>query len=326
MLAFDRRLSNFRRRGDESNGAELGSPMGRLKLATALFYAALSFSWCSAVTAQAIVVGAKEFTEQLLVAEMTSQLLRAAGFNTHSGSGFTTGSIRKLQESGLVDVYWEYTGTSLVTFNGVAEKLSAAEGYARVKELDARRGLIWLAPSKVNNSYALAMRRADAAARGIGSISDLAARVRRGERVTLAAPVEFLERPDGLKPLERAYGFEFGLANAVGTNVRDLREVLGRLSEFDVGVVFATDAQTSALDLIILRDDLGFFPGYLLTPVIRQTTLEREPRIKAILEGLSAQLDNESMAALNAAVDLNRRSVQDAAAGFLQGRGLLKQP
>jgi osmoprotectant transport system substrate-binding protein len=232
---------------------------------------------CSAAVAQAIVVGAKEFTEQLLVAEMTVQLLQASGLRTHKGTGFATTGLRTLQERGIIDLYWEYTGTSLTTFNQVSEKLSPEESFARVKALDAQRGLVWLAPSKVNNTYALAMRRADAAAKGIGSISDLAIKSGAGEEFRLASTVEFVTRADGLKPLEKTYGFEFRLGNVVAMETGAVYAVLRRSSEFDVGVVFATDGRVSAFDLTVLRDDRGFFPSYMLTPVVRKQTLERLP-------------------------------------------------
>jgi len=190
--------------------------MARSRIFAALAYSALSVGLCSAAAAQALVIGAKEFTEQLLIAEMTVQLLRASGLSTHKGTGFATTGLRTLQERGIIDVYWEYTGTSLTTFNLVSEKLSPAEAYARVKALDGQRGLVWLAPSKVNNTYALAMRRADAAAKGIGSISDLASKVREGDELRLACTVEFVTRADRLKPLEQTYGFQFGYGNVVG--------------------------------------------------------------------------------------------------------------
>jgi osmoprotectant transport system substrate-binding protein len=79
---------------------------------------------------------------------MTVQLLQAGGLSTHKGTGFATTGVRMLQERGIVDVYWEYTGTSLTTFNQVTEKLSPDQAYARVKALDAQRGLVWLAPSR----------------------------------------------------------------------------------------------------------------------------------------------------------------------------------
>ena len=99
--------------------------------------------------------------------------------------------------------------------------------------------------------------------------------------------------------------------------------VLRRPSEYDVGVVFATDGRTSEYELTVLQDDRNFFRSYILAPVIRRTTLDRLPQIKAPLEKLSAQLDNDTMAALNAAVDLHGRRVEDVASDFLRHRGLL---
>src|SRR5215204_3461096 len=142
-------------------------------------------------------------------------VLRARGFNAHKGTGFATTGIRILQESGIIDLYWEYTGTSLSEFNQVKEKLSPEEGFAWVKALDAKRGLVWLAPSKVNNTYALAVRRADALGKGMRSISDLATKLRAGEGMKLASTAEFLTRADGLRPLQQAYGFEFMSGNVV---------------------------------------------------------------------------------------------------------------
>jgi osmoprotectant transport system substrate-binding protein len=164
--------------------------MGHFRFSAALLGAAISLTAYS--TAITIVVGAKDFTEQLLMAEMTSQMLKAKGFGVHRGTGFTTAGVRAPQESGIIDLYWEYSGTSLRTFNHVTEKLPPDEAYLRVKALDAERGLVWLAPSKVNNTYALAMRRQDAAAKGISSISDLASKARGGQGLRLASTTEFM--------------------------------------------------------------------------------------------------------------------------------------
>lgn len=225
-----------------------------------------------------------------------------------------------------MDVYWEYTGTSLITFNHVTEKLSADEAYERVRTLDAERGLVWLAPSKVDNTYALAMRGADAPRKGIRSISDLATKVLAGDVHILASTAEFVTRADGLKPLEQAYGFQFGWGKVVTMDPAAIYAVLHRSSELDVGVVFATDGRISAFNLTVLRDDRGFFPSYILAPVVRKTTLERFPQIKAPLEKLSGQLNNETMAALNAAVDLQGRRVEEVASDFLRSRALLSEP
>jgi osmoprotectant transport system substrate-binding protein len=274
-------------------------------------------------SAQMVVVGGKNFTEQLLVAEMTKQLLSAKGFSTLLRMGFSTPGIRKEQEAGLIDVYWEYTGTSLLTFNNIRETLGPEETYARVKDLDAKKGLIWLSPSRVDNTYALAMRRSDAAARGIATISDLAARYRQGESLRFACNTEFYLRADGLMPLQRAYRFAFGLEDVIRVDTGAIYDVLREGRGVDIGLVFATDGRIAAYDLIVLEDDQRFFPSYLLTPVIRRSVLERQPGIADHLNALSARLDNATMTALNAQVDIEKRPVEDVAVLFLRAVGLI---
>jgi osmoprotectant transport system substrate-binding protein len=299
--------------------------MARFRFFTALTYAALSAAACSSAVAQALVVGSKEFTEQLLVAEMTTQLLRARGFSVHTGTRFATEGLRTFQEAGIVDLYWEYTGTALMVFHQDSARSTPEEAYQRVKALDAPRRLIWLAASKVNNTYSLAMRREDAAERGIASISDLAAKIGKGEAIRVASTPEFPGRPDGLKPLQQTYGFEFMLGNVVRMEAGAVYAALRRGRDFDVGVVFATDGRISAFDLAVLRDDRRAFPNYIMAPVIRQSTLERHPSLKPILESLSTALDNDTMRALNASVDLQGRNLEDVAAEFLRSRGLVQR-
>jgi osmoprotectant transport system substrate-binding protein len=156
----------------------------------------------AAAMAQAIVVGGKNFTEQQIMAAMTAQLLKAKGFNPEVKAGMGSAVLRQAQESGQIDMHWEYTGTSLITYNKVTERMSAPDTYKKVKELDAAKGLVWLNPSAANNTYSLAMNQDDAKKNGIASISDLAAKVKGGSKLTLASNAEFYARPDGLKPLE----------------------------------------------------------------------------------------------------------------------------
>ncbi len=275
-----------------------------------------------AALAQTVVVGGKNFTEQQLMAEMTTQLLKAKGFTVDKRAGLGTAPLRQAQENGQVDVYWEYTGTSLITFNKVADKLDAAATYAKVKELDAAKGLVWLNPSKANNTYALAMRKADAQSKGIASLSDLSAKVKGGAAMKFGCNAEFYARPDGLKPLEEAYGFSFGRDNVVRMDTGLVYQAL-KDSQVEVGLVFATDGRVPAFDFLVLKDDKGFFPSYALTPVVRKETLDKNPKLAEILNGLSARLDDATMARLNASVDVDKKTVEDAAAGFLKSQNLV---
>jgi osmoprotectant transport system substrate-binding protein len=295
---------------------------GRAFLAGALI-AILAVQAPIAALAQTVVVGGKGFTEQLLMAEMTSQLLTAKGLSVETRSGFDTTSLRKAQETGVVDLYWEYTGTSLSEFNKVTEKLSPAETYARVKQLDMQKGLVWLPPSRVNNTYALAMRRADALERRIATISDLAATVLRGERLTFASGAEFYDRSDGLGPLQQAYGFQFGRERVVRLDPDRVYEVLRDLKLIDVGMVFATDGRIAAYDLLVLKDDKEFFPNYAMVPVVRKQSLERHPNLVVYLGSLAAALDTETMARLNGLIDVRGNRISEVVSEFLRSRGLL---
>ena len=272
--------------------------------------------------AQTIVVGGKNFTEQQIMSEMTTQLLKAKGFTVDKRAGLGTAPLRQAQEAGQIDVYWEYTGTSLINFNKVTEKLDPAATYAKVKELDAAKGLVWLNPSKANNTYALAMRASDAAQKGIRTLSDLATREKSGQRLKFGCNAEFYARADGLKPMQEAYGFEFPREDVVRMDTGLVYQAL-RDGQVDVGLVFATDGRVPAFNFVILRDDKGFFPTYAMTPVIRKETLDKNPKLAEILNGLSAKLDDATMAKLNASVDVDKKTVEEVAAGFLKGQGLV---
>jgi osmoprotectant transport system substrate-binding protein len=283
--------------------------------------AALAFGAGQAL-AQTIVVGGKNFTEQQLMAEITAQYLKGKGFNVDKRAGLGSAPLRQAQEAGQVDVYWEYTGTSLITYNKVTDKMDAATTYAKVKELDAAKGLVWLNPSKANNTYALAMRKGDAEKRGIKSLSDLAAKVKGGEKLKLASNAEFYSRPDGLAPLQQTYGFEFGRENVVRMDTGLVYQAL-RDSQVDVGLVFATDGRVPAFDFMILADDKGFFPNYALTPVVRKETLDKNPKLAEHLNAISAKLDDATMAKLNATVDVDKKTVEEVASGFLKSQGMV---
>lgn len=310
------------------------SAIGSIAAATDVRRAVTSWlvGWAAAAAAsspaltQPLVVGGKDFTEQRIVVEITAQYLRNKGFTVATRTGFATSGLRTEQELGHVDLCWEYTGTSLISFNKVTEKLEPEEAYRRVKELDLKKGLVWLSSSKVNNTYALAMRKADASAKGIVSISDLAARVRRGEKFRLASNLEFYLRADGLMPLQRTYGFEFGRENVVRMETGAIYDLLRNSLAFDVGVVFSTDGRVPAFGLSLLQDDRNFFPSYILAPVVRANTLESHPELATHLEAISSKLDGETMAALNGMVDLEKKTVEDVAASFLRESSLLSPP
>ena len=283
---------------------------------------ALLVNIASLAIAQNIVVGGKNFTEQQIMSQMTAQLLQAKGFKVDVKAGMGSAVLRQAQENGQIDVYWEYTGTSLITYNKINDRMSAADTYAKVKELDAAKGLVWLSPSKANNTYSLAMNQDDAKKQGIVSIGDLAAKVKGGAKLTFASNAEFYARPDGLKPLEQAYGFEFPRESVKRMDTGLVYQAL-KEKQVDVGLVFATDGRIPAFNFVVLKDDKGFFPNYALTPVVRKQVLDANPKLAEYLNALSAKLDDATMARLNASVDVDKKTVEDVAKTFLKEQGLV---
>ncbi len=270
-----------------------------------------------------ITVGGKAYTEQQLMAEITSQFLRANGYTVDTRAGLGTAALRQAQESGQIDVYWEYTGTSLITFNKITERLTPEQTYLKVKELDAAKGLVWLNPSKVNSTYALAMRGDDAKALGIASLSDLAKAVKAANPpMKFACNAEFYGRPDGLAPLEKEYGFEFGRPNVVRMDTGLVYQAL-RDQQVLVGLVLALDGRIPALNLTVLKDDRSFFPFYASTPVARKATLDRYPDLAGLLNRLSAKMEDGVVSHLNGEVDLEKKPVAAVAKEFLQSSGLI---
>lgn len=269
-----------------------------------------------------LVVGGKNFTEQQLIAEITAQLLNAKGFEVDKRAGLGTAPLRQALEAGQIDLYWEYTGTSLITFNKIEEKMDAEQTYAKVKELDGAKGLVWLQPSNVNSTYAIAMRAADAKEKGIVTISDLAAKINGGEALTFGSNAEFYARPDGLKPLEKLYGFEYGRANVKRMDTGLVYQAL-KDGQVDSGQVFATDGRIPAFDFVVLTDDKGYFPNYAMTPVVRKEILDANPALTDLLNDLSGRLDDASMTALNSQVDVEKKTVESVATEFLTAQGLL---
>lgn len=275
----------------------------------------------SSIHASEIVIGGKNFTEQQLLTEITSQYLEIKGFDVEKRAGMGSTVLRKAQENGQVDLYWEYTGTSLLNYNKYKEKLNPSEVYQKVKELDAKKGLVWLNASSANNTYALAMRRDAAEKAGIQSLSDLSDAINNDAGLQLAVNAEFYARDDGFKPLQKAYGFKMKRKNIrrmdSGLTYTALKE-----KQVDIALVFATDGRIQAFNFVTLADDKNYFPNYALTPVIRADTLAANPALEGLLNKLSGMIDDNIMRDLNARVDVLHMPIEKTAKEFLAGVGI----
>ncbi|WP_419658860.1 OpuCC: ABC-type glycine betaine/proline transport system, periplasmic binding protein [Desulfosarcina variabilis str. Montpellier] len=274
-------------------------------------------------SAASIVVGGKGFTEQLLLAEITGQYLTSKGYTVEMKTGMGTSLVREALENKQVDLYWEYTGTAFLTFH--KNKFANQPGeaiYQAVKAKDEKIGIVWLDASKANNTYALAVRQADAKAKGLMSLEDLATKLNAGEELTLGCNIEFYKRDDGLKPLQKAYGFKFPRSAIKRMDTGLVYKAL-KDGDVDVGLVFATDGRIPAFNFSVLKDTKNFFPAYAITPTVRKETLAAHPDLADHLNKLSALFDDTTMSALNAQVDVDKKSVTTVAEGFLKEKGLI---
>ncbi|MCX7079868.1 MAG: glycine/betaine ABC transporter substrate-binding protein, partial [Pseudomonas sp.] len=203
-----------------------------------------------------IRIGARVFTEQTLLAEITSQYLRTKGYDAQVTGGLGSNLARRAHESGQLDMLWEYTGVSLVAYNHVTEKLDSEQSYARVKELDGKKGLVWLTPSKFSNTYALALPKnvADQYPQ-INTISELntvlTAQAKKNHLVAL--DTEFANRSDGLEGMVKRYDM-----NLTRHNIRQMDAGLVytalRNGQVFAGLVYTTDGRLNAFKLKLLDD------------------------------------------------------------------------
>ncbi|WP_186136656.1 glycine betaine ABC transporter substrate-binding protein [Burkholderia gladioli] len=301
-------------------GFERISAMARRALAVVLAAASLGALASAPAAAQALTVGGKNFTEQYVLAEITSQYLRARGYTIQSRTGLGSVLLRSALENGQIDVMWDYTGTAALVYDKIKEKLPPDEMYRRVKAIDARRGLVWLDASPLNNTYALALPAEIARKTGIRTISQLAAKIAsdpKGTRHTFGMDAEFANRPDGLKPLEAAYHLNFSRSETKQMDSGLVYTAL-RNNQLTIGLVYTTDGRVKGFGIVPLEDDLHFFPPYNATPVVREPVLKAHPKLAVQLNALSAALNNDVMLEMNKRVDIDGVSVQQVAADFLR--------
>jgi osmoprotectant transport system permease protein len=256
----------------------------------------------SAPAAEPVKVGSKRFTESYVLGEIVTRQLQAAGVQaTHQQGLGNTAVLEQALASGAVDVYPEYTGT-------IVRELLKREGNPPLEQLNqwlAPRGLKAAVPLGFNNTYALALREADAQRLGLQTISDLA-RLPPGA-LKLGLSHEFLVRADGWPALARAYGLK--LAPGSGLDHGLAYQALER-GQVDLIDVYSTDAQIGRLKLRVLADDKGFFPRYDAVLLMR-ATLDEKPLLP-----LAGRIDEARMIALNAVVEVEGRSFADAAGRF----------
>ncbi len=302
---LERRLSPGRRAWPRTTAIAIGT--------AAVMAVVVLASVLTPSRSDAIVIGSKNFTEQVVLGELLAQTLERRGIpvtrRLNLGGTFICD---RAMLSGDIDMYVEYTGTALTAILKQPVLKDPDVILANLRDAYSRRGLSVLAPLGFNNTFAILVRRGDAEARGLRTIGDLramAAEWRPG------FGYEFAERADGYAGLSSAYGLRF----AGQPRVMELDLVYRALASGQVDVIAgdATSGLINALDLAMLADDRGYFPPYHAVPIVRSAVLLRRPDIGNALAQLAGRISEESMRAMNSAVDVDHRDVAATVREFL---------
>ena len=270
------------------------------RFVTALLLMLASVSVCAA---DKVTVGSKRFTESYILGEIVTQTLQSQGVVTEHRQGLgNTGILEQALMSGAVDVYPEYTGT-------IVRELLKREGNPSLAELNtwlAPRGLKVGVPLGFNDTYAIAMLETTAQRLGIATLSDLL----RAEAASLRLGLshEFLARADGWPALKAAYKLPFAQPSGLDHGLA-YEAIAGK--KVDVIDIYSTDAKVARFKLRVLKDDLGFFPKYDAVLLMR-AGFDPAPLLR-----LEARIDEATMIAMNAQVELDGLAFADVARRFL---------
>jgi osmoprotectant transport system substrate-binding protein len=262
-----------------------------------------------------VVVGSKNFSEQVLLGEILAQQIeRRTGLPVERK--LNLGGTMLAQEAlakGDLDLYPEYTGTALTAVLKQSPVSDRAAALAAVRSAYRERwGLEWLAPLGFNDTFAMIVRGETARAGNLRTLSEAAA----SQAWRLGIGYEFQQRPDGLAGLVKAYGLRMA-GDPVTMDLGLLYQALGA-RKVDLIAANSTDGLISALDVKVLDDDRHYFPPYECAVVVREASLQRYPKLRAALEELSGKLSDDTMRRLNYQVDGKHRAVAEVAAEFLR--------
>lgn len=273
-----------------------------------------------------LTVTSKSFTEQLILGAMMGIAFQAAGADVLDRTGIQ-GSIgaREAVKTGDVDAMYEYTGTAWITYQGNSEPIpDPQKQWQAVHDADLKHGLTWLPPSRLNNTYALAMNQANLRKYGTRTLSDVAALAKKNPgAVTLCVESEFANRADGLPGMEKAYGMSVPAQNVTQMDTGIIYTQVKKGS-CTYGEVFTTDGRIKSMNLAVMEDDKKFFPNYNVAPEINTKALKKWPAIAAVLDPVTKRLNNAVARTLNAKVDVDGEDPHQVALEWMKTEGFVK--
>jgi glycine betaine/choline ABC-type transport system substrate-binding protein len=264
-----------------------------------------------------IVVGCKNFTEQIILGELIAQQIEKRTRVPVERRFYLAGTYIAQQSilAGRIDIYPEYTGTALTAILKEPPQADKEAVYSRVKAEYERRFHLTLGPALgFNDTFAIEIRGETARRLHLGTLTQAAA---YAPEWRAGFGYEFMERADGYKGLVATYGLHFAKPPRImdlGLLTRALRD-----SQLDLIAGNMTDGLIPYLDLFVLADDKHYFPPYEAVPVIRQDTLAQYPELKKTLRELGGAISDDKMRELNYQVDGKKRAVKEVVRDFLGG-------
>jgi osmoprotectant transport system permease protein len=291
-----------------------GRRFSRAAAAVIVVIGAIATAFAAWPRPERIVVGSKNFTEQVILGELMAQAIeRYAGLpvDRRLNLGGTFICDRAIQ-TGDIDLYVEYSGTALTAVFKQPVERDPQVVLDRVRQGYADTGRSTLPPLGFSNTFAILVRADDARQRGLTRLSDLAAHA-PGWRAAFG--YEFLDRPDGYSGLAATYGLRF----LEPPRAMDLTLVYRALAERQVDVVAgdATAGLIDALNLTMLEDDRQYFPPYDAVPVMHAATLLRHPEVGTAISRLRGRVTAAAMRRMNYAVDAQRADPAAVVSAFL---------
>ena len=278
----------------------------------------LAASGCGKRGGDIIVVGSKNFTEQIVLAEMFAQQVEAHSAlrverQLNLGGTFIC---HDALVSGKIDLYPEYTGTALTAVLNDPLQKDPAEVFRRVQEeYRARFNVEVMPPLGFNNTFAMVVRGDDADKLHLRRISDVAP---FAPKWRAGFGYEFMERPDGYRGWIAAYGLHFDGA----PKILDLGLLYRALADKQVDLVAgnSTDGVIASLHMVALEDDRHYFPPYEAVPLVRRATLEKHPEVRDAIGALAGKISEDEMRLMNYAVDGEHRDPADVVRAFRKAK------
>jgi osmoprotectant transport system substrate-binding protein len=273
---------------------------------------------CGPSRSDRIVIGSKNFTEQLVLGEIFAQQIENQTHLAVERRFYLAGTYICQQAilGGRIDVYPEYTGTALTAILKEQPSGDRTQVYNQVKNAYGQRFKLEVGkPLGFDDTFAIEVRGEDARRLGLKTISQSAPLTPHWQA---GFGYEFMERADGYKGLATTYGLRF----AEPPRVMDLGLLDRALQNKQVDLIAGnrTDGLIPVLDFAVLEDDRHYFPPYEAVPIMREETLERHPGVGEALGRLAGKIPDDEMRRLNYAVDGQHRNVTEVVREFLKGK------